>query len=520
MKPLYIGLIVTAVVLVVAGAITATILIIRHHKKHRYKCVFNKEHNRHTCVVDDENGTCTTNDCCRFNQDGNSCKWSCTGKYANPKCGVPQDNGYDWNNNNVCKQSTDTSKNKNNPCCGSQCGSNQNDNNNDRKHVLKEGTVLKFTTNSNTEEGTVIDTYNVNSSSQNKFTMLTYERTSTNTFKLNKYNVTYDSTQKVIKYVLDYSSPENSSTTLTTRPTHVSISENQYFSTMLNFSVPLNTGGFLNSSNLFTALPGRTGSLYNFNGGDLESKFAQSKNTFGLYFSNKVDLFHQRRFNDTGSIAKITTFPFPLNDTATTTFASEENDIVLFSTIEPNEILLVSHIHGSFTFGTAKFSKLCQNALPYSTVQHLGQSIACSDEADIVLIGGSNGFIVCKSSYSSANTNDPTKWSYSIKARPMQEGLINVAVSRDGRVMAWTSKNSSGYVLHTARLNELTFAIESTQSVVSAEATSKLGEGAVRVLQVSEYTGDNSVNSRADYVAITSYENNRDTGVFYKVVRL
>ena len=81
-------------VLVVAAVVTTVVLLERHHKKsshnvvpvppggHKYKCNYDAGTNSHVCIVDDADGTCSTNDCCKFDCDGSKCVASCSGTYS------------------------------------------------------------------------------------------------------------------------------------------------------------------------------------------------------------------------------------------------------------------------------------------------------------------------------------------------------------------------------------------------------------------------------------------------------
>lgn len=523
MRTLYIVIIVVSCVFVIAGIICGILFgVVFRHQSHKYKCVYNEKLRRHVSVVDDEHGKCSNADCCKFLKDGNVCKWACKGKFDTGACDSTSNQYYEKNNSGACvlAPSGVTTPYLNDPCCGETChkhsngGSNNNtqggSGDNSKNNLLNSGTFLSISNSpDSTQRGQLLACYQPTASISTGMQLATVRISGEQQFGIDKYDLKFNSTSNHLSWTFVRTDPFESSYKVTKLPFQLEYgNRGSYvgvaFTGSMEFGTMVSVSDMKVYNNSTLELKSLIPTVYG------QERIALSPNHTTMYYQYLTTF----RLNNSGAIQSETvSFPGKTTDSAVTTYGSRNRDLVLFTSLKANEIVMMWN-EGVGQVGTdvikSQFiTTFLSGSLPYNLIHGLGQYISVSDTAEYILIGGTGGFALLKRTLGTytGNEENPALWKYKVVANPTHAHVTNVDISNDGKVIAFSSMDQTHSVVNVTQIDN--DKLINTQSLVENEPHVELGEGGVFV-----YTVENN-----KYLVLSSYKSVSRSGIFYGVVQ-
>lgn len=470
---------IVAGVIVVAVAVTLSVILTRKHNshatrpQHKYICIPHKD--THVCVVDDVSGNCKNANCCQFNCDKNNknCTPVCTGTFASAnEC------AQNCHPDNVekkygcvggtCKETTSASHLYiNDPCCGSPCpGCNLAPPS--KISVLKQSLFQNPTLYLNF--GRRIGA-GILGPTAGKLRLLASAEDGPN-----YVGVLFDATMDASTHELTFTAvPQVDMTTacpLTGRQAFVGQNGSSAGLILTNLGDGCTNMymGFIDGT--FTNPQNKP--LYT------QPIVSQTADTEYLFFNFQEKLYIQRNSDEPqnpgfplGSLADPTAMASGTADSqARTLFCFVGTAIaskVAFATYTLDDQAWTYTIN-PFTNGNAP-----------SGVTNFGNLVACSNNGEILLVAGSNEFTM----YRLNNRADPySKWTWDLETLTPVDNINNLAVSYDGKLVAYTVRNMD----YVAVFRTTAGSLSSPKLLTAKSATTPLGIGGLQIISMGGTT--------------------------------
>lgn len=430
---------------------------------HKYICLAHA--NGHECVVDDNNGLCDNQDCCQFTCSSNNvCQWGCTGTYNTAlqciqDCSDKSEQFFDCSGTGSCQPVTSSTGFKNDPCCG----------------TCPDGCPADIT------DLRVLNADIIDGSGIGEFFGMLLKAQITATENTLRCAVLTEVDQGSV-FVITFNDTNN---------------ELLFSSTPIyTFLQPLSGRNVS-----FGARASSVGFIYNNIASQTRGELAVEVPNLGwtVQAGNfKVDPLvsytHQELpatlfYATDSSYVAITAanIPFPTSPptgtlaTNVTSIAGgflRQDRLMFFGAGSENQVTFALFNSDAATWISLTLNPFVQS-IP-SDVDNFGQYVSCSDDASVVLVGGTNYVVL----YELSNGNQPiSNWKWSSVGEQRRSSVSSVAVSRNGRVLAWGDGQQGIIYVSTKVQGQNGF--RDSQLISIPNITTPFGYGGLDIVQVS-----------------------------------